>query len=116
MRIIHRLVPNMPVMHAVRAGFLIAATAFFFAGLHYLSIADTLSIFFVQPLIVTLLSPAVLGETVGLRRWIAVVIGFLGTLDSVLFKTVDGGTNWVPVTNLPTGDAPAADPPVQCPF
>ncbi|WP_373504929.1 DMT family transporter [Aestuariivirga sp.] len=74
------LMPNMPVMHAVRASFLIAATAFFFWALHYLSIADTLSIFFVQPLIVTLLSPVVLGEHVGIRRWIAVIIGFIGTL------------------------------------
>lgn len=29
-------------------------------------------------------------------------IGFLGTLDDVFFKTIDGGTNWIPVTNLPT--------------
>ena len=74
------LVPNMPLMHAVRASLMIAATAFFFAGLHYLSIADTLAIFFVQPLIVTILSPLVLGETVGVRRWIAVIVGFVGTL------------------------------------
>ena len=74
------LVPNMPVMHTIRAALMIAATAFFFMGLHYLSIADTLAIFFVQPLIVTLLSPLVLGETVGIRRWVAVVVGFIGTL------------------------------------
>lgn len=74
------LMPNMPLMHAVRASFMIAATAFFFAALHYQSIADTLAIFFVQPLIVTLLSPIVLGEKVGLRRWVAVMIGFIGTL------------------------------------
>lgn len=74
------LVPNMPVTHAVRASFMIAATAFFFAALHYQSIADTLAIFFVQPLIVTLLSPFVLGEKVGIRRWAAVVVGFIGTL------------------------------------
>ena len=74
------LVPNMPVMHAVRAVFLIGATALFFAGLHYLSIADCLSIFFVQPLIVTMLSPVVLGEKVGMRRWMAVLVGFIGTL------------------------------------
>ena len=74
------LVPNMPVVHGVRASFMIAATAFFFWALHFLPIADTLAIFFVQPLIVTLLSPLVLGEQVGLRRWIAVVIGFVGTL------------------------------------
>jgi len=74
------LVPNLPVMHAVRAALMIAATAFFFMALHYLSIADTLAIFFVQPLIVTLLSPLVLDETVGIRRWMAVIIGFIGTL------------------------------------
>lgn len=74
------LLPNMPMMHGLRAMFLVSATGFFFWGLHYLSIADCLSIFFVQPLIVTLLSPLVLGETVGLRRWMAVTVGFIGTL------------------------------------
>jgi drug/metabolite transporter (DMT)-like permease len=43
-------------------------------------VADTLAIFFVQPLIVTLLSPVMLGEHVGIRRWVAVLIGFAGTL------------------------------------
>ena len=74
------LKPNMPVMHGFRATFLISATGFFFLGLKYQSIADTLSIFFVQPLIVTMLSPLVLGEKVGIRRWLAVLIGFIGTL------------------------------------
>ena len=74
------LVPNMPLMHGVRACFMVAATAFFFWALHYLPIADTLAIFFVQPLIVTMLSPLVLGETVGVRRWLAVIVGFIGTL------------------------------------
>ena len=74
------LVPNMPVMHAARAVFLMSATGFFFLGLTYRSIADTLSIFFVQPLIVTMLSPLVLGEKVGIRRWMAVIVGFIGTL------------------------------------
>jgi len=74
------LVPNMPLMHAVRASFMVAATAFFFWALHYLPIADTLAIFFVQPLVLTLLSPIVLGEHVGVRRWVAVLIGFIGTL------------------------------------
>jgi drug/metabolite transporter (DMT)-like permease len=74
------LVPNMPLMHAVRAGFIIAATGFFFWALHYLPIADTLAIFFVQPLILTMLSPFFLGEHVGVRRWSAVLTGFLGTL------------------------------------
>lgn len=74
------LLPTMPAVHSLRAAFLIAATGFFFWALHYLPIADTLSIFFVQPLIVTMLSPVVLGEHVGPRRWTAVIVGFIGTL------------------------------------
>lgn len=74
------LLPNMPLIHGIRALFLIAATGLFFWALTYLPIADCLSIFFVQPLIITMLSPLVLGEQVGIRRWLAVIIGFIGTL------------------------------------
>ncbi|WP_374384946.1 DMT family transporter [Dongia sp.] len=74
------LVPNPPVMHTFRGLFLCGATFFFFWALKTLPIADTLAIFFVQPLIITLLSPFVLGEKVGVRRWVAVIIGFIGTL------------------------------------
>lgn len=66
--------------HTLRSIFLGGATFFFFWALTYLSIADTLAIFFVQPLIVTMLSPVMLGEKVGIRRWAAVVVGFIGTL------------------------------------
>lgn len=71
---------DMPVMHTIRASLVLASTALFFLALHYLPIADTLAIYFVQPLVVTMLSPIILKEQVGLRRWIAVVIGFIGTL------------------------------------
>jgi drug/metabolite transporter (DMT)-like permease len=74
------LIPANPWFHVARASFLIAATGFFFWALRFLPIADTLSIFFVQPLVITALSPLVLGETVGPRRWAAVVAGFIGTL------------------------------------
>jgi drug/metabolite transporter (DMT)-like permease len=74
------LMPAMPVLHTFRAAFLIGATGLFFWALHYLPIADTLAIFFVQPLVVTMLSPMVLGEKVGVQRWTAVVVGFIGTL------------------------------------
>jgi drug/metabolite transporter (DMT)-like permease len=77
---VRALAPDLPFMHTLRAMFLIGATAFFFMGLKYLPIADCLAIFFVQPLIVTMLSPVMLGEKVGVRRWTAVAIGFIGTL------------------------------------
>ncbi len=92
-RSLKSLKTDMPVMHGVRASLLIASTAFFFLALGYLPIADTLSIFFVQPLVVTLLSPLLLKEHVGLRRWIAVVVGFAGTLVIIRpgFQTLNPG-------------------------
>lgn len=72
--------PDQPWYHTLRAALLIAATFLFFSALKYLPIADALAIFFVQPLILTAISPFVLGEKVGPRRWAAVCVGFIGTL------------------------------------
>ena len=66
------LIPQRPVVHTIRAVFLMAATALFFWALKFQGIAETLAIFFVQPLVITMLSPLVLGEKVGMRRWLAV--------------------------------------------
>ena len=74
------VLPDRPLVHLLRAALLGASTFAFFYSLKTLPIADALAIFFVQPLVVTALSPLVLGETVGRRRWIAVAIGFVGTL------------------------------------
>lgn len=74
------LLPDRPWYHLLRASLLILATFCFFWSLKFLPIADALAIFFVQPLVVTALSPLVLGEHVGRRRWIAVCVGFVGTL------------------------------------
>ena len=75
-----KLLPDRPVIHTLRASLLIAATFFFFWSLKFLPIADALAIFFVQPLVVTALSPLINGEHVGPRRWAAVAVGFVGTL------------------------------------
>jgi drug/metabolite transporter (DMT)-like permease len=74
------LLPRRPLFHTLRASLLVLATFTFFSSLKYLPIADALAIFFVQPLIVTILSALVLKEKVGPRRWTAVAIGFIGTL------------------------------------
>lgn len=72
--------PARPYYHLMRAALLVAATFCFFLSLRWLPIADALAIFFVQPLIVTILSALVLREAVGPRRWAAVAAGFVGTL------------------------------------
>ena len=74
------LMPPNPGFHLFRTAFLVCATFTFFLSLTYLPIADALALFFVQPLIVTMLSALVLREKVGPRRWAAVAVGFIGTL------------------------------------
>ena len=74
------LLPDRPYYHALRAALLMSATFAFFLSLRTLPIADALAIFFVQPLVVTALSPLILHEKVGPRRWAAVGVGFIGTL------------------------------------
>ncbi|MDF0597848.1 DMT family transporter [Psychromarinibacter halotolerans] len=52
----------------------------FIVAVSFVPLADAVSISFIAPFIVTLLSAFILRETVGIRRWAAVTIGFLGTL------------------------------------
>ncbi len=88
---IRGLLPGRPLYHGLRASLLILATFFFFWSLKFLPIADALAIFFVQPLVVTALSPLVLKEHVGPRRWAAVAVGFVGTL--IIIRPGFGGLN-----------------------
>lgn len=67
-------------IHAARGGLIALATTLFFTALKYLPLADAISIFFVEPLILTALSALFLRENVGWRRLSAVLIGFLGAL------------------------------------
>jgi drug/metabolite transporter (DMT)-like permease len=72
--------PVNPLFNTLRALMLILGTAFFFLALKTLAIADTLAIYFVQPILITALSPLLLKEKVGLRRWATVFVGFIGVL------------------------------------
>lgn len=56
-----------------------SAVAFLF-GLTTIPIADATAIAFVAPLFVIILSYFILKEPIGIRRWLAVIIGFSGTL------------------------------------
>ncbi|WP_282607525.1 DMT family transporter [Pelagibius sp. Alg239-R121] len=72
------LLPRRPLLQVVRGALLLISTVCFFWAISLMPLADALAIIFVSPLVVTALSPWLLGETVGLRRWSAVLVGFLG--------------------------------------
>ena len=67
-------------LHFVRALLILIGTGSFVSAIKYMPLADAMAIFFVEPFIITLLGGVVLGETVGYRRLIACLIGFLGAL------------------------------------
>jgi drug/metabolite transporter (DMT)-like permease len=69
-----------PLLQAVRGLCLFASAVLFIAGLAFLPLADASAIAFASPLVVTALSIPILGEQVGIRRWSAVAVGFVGVL------------------------------------
>jgi drug/metabolite transporter (DMT)-like permease len=77
---LRELVPARAGLQILRGLCLMASTFLFFGGVAYMPIADTLALSFVSPLTVTLLSPFLLGEKVGVRRLSAVGVGLLGAL------------------------------------
>ena len=71
---------NRLVLQLIRPAFLICSISSLFLGLTYLPIAEATAIGFVAPLFITALSVPILREKVGIHRWSAVVIGFLGVI------------------------------------
>jgi len=67
-------------MQVLRAAFLLGSTLFNFLALQTLQLAETVSIFFFAPMVITALAGPLLGEWAGWRRWAAVGAGFLGVL------------------------------------
>jgi drug/metabolite transporter (DMT)-like permease len=76
----------------LRAGLVVGGTFLFVTGLFYLPIADAIAISFAGPLFVTAMAPWLLGETVGWRRWVAVLVGFIGVL--VITRPTGGAVQW----------------------
>ena len=69
-----------PKLQIFRGLLLFGANILFFYSISIISMAKALTLAFIAPLITTALSPIFLNEKVGLRRWSAVIIGFIGTL------------------------------------
>ena len=82
-----------------RSILVLSATACMFTAVGFMPLADAVAITFIAPLLITALSVPFLGERVGLRRWIAVCVGFAGML--VIIRP--GGGLFQPAALLPIG-------------
>tara|TARA_Y100000590_G_C15661018_1_gene992614 strand:+ start:1 stop:813 length:813 start_codon:yes stop_codon:yes gene_type:complete len=69
-----------PKLQLIRGLLLFCANILFFYSISVISLAKALTLAFIAPLIVTILSPIILKEKVGIRRWAAVITGFFGSL------------------------------------
>ena len=67
-------------LHLLRSLLGIAAMGFAFYAFSLMPLADAISILHTAPLFMTALSVVVLRERVGIRRWSAVMVGFVGML------------------------------------
>lgn len=69
-----------PAMHFLRSMCLVCGTVATIGALSLLPLAEATALVFSAPLIVTLISPWILGEAVGWRRRLAIAFGFVGVL------------------------------------
>ncbi|AEG04933.1 DMT family transporter [Sinorhizobium meliloti WSM1022] len=67
-------------LHALRGGLLVVTMLSFITTLKVMEVADAIAIFFVEPIILTILGSIFLKETIGWRRYTACAVGFLGSL------------------------------------
>jgi drug/metabolite transporter (DMT)-like permease len=69
-----------PWLQAIRALLATTEVACFYFSVWYLPLADAMTFYLAAPIYVTAMSALFLGERVGVFRWGAVLVGFLGVL------------------------------------
>ena len=69
-----------PVVQILRSVLMVVTTGFNFLALRYLQLDQTITIFFLTPLLVAALAGPLLNEWVGWHRVVAIAAGFIGVL------------------------------------
>jgi drug/metabolite transporter (DMT)-like permease len=72
--------PRNPWQQVIRGLCVIGSSVLFVYGVRQMTMAQATTISFLSPLLVTILSIPILGESVGPRRWAAVAAGVVGML------------------------------------
>src|SRR5262245_59452421 len=67
-----------PWLQVMRSLLLLAATLFFFGAVSYVPLAEAQAVAFIEPLLITAIAHFFLGERVGIRRWLAITVAFIG--------------------------------------
>jgi drug/metabolite transporter (DMT)-like permease len=85
-------------MQLLRGGVMSLSTLLNFTALKYLRMDQTIAITFLTPLLVALLAGPLLGEWVGWRRMVAIVVGFLGV--AIVVRPDIGFVHWAMLLSI----------------
>lgn len=75
-----RLKGKRPGINLLRGSLLAISSLFFFTAVKFMSVATALAIFFVEPMVLTLLAALLLKEKFGVRRFGAILVGLVGAM------------------------------------
>ncbi len=84
------LATRRPLDHAIRGCSGVISLGLLYFALGRIPLADATAIAYAAPIFITVLAIFLLGETIGIRRWLAVIAGFAG----VLLIAQPGGSGW----------------------
>lgn len=82
----------------LRGGLLVISTILNFWALRYLPLTLTATILFSSPLFICLLSWKLLGERVGIYRWAAIIVGFVGV--TIAIRPFDESFHWAMLLSI----------------
>lgn len=92
------LATRRPLVHVTRYLLVLLLSFSFFWGLSQMKLVDAIAITFAAPIFITLLSIPLLKESVGLQRWLAVLVGFIGVL--IMLRPGTGVFQWAALVVL----------------
>jgi drug/metabolite transporter (DMT)-like permease len=95
---LRQLKTSRPLVHVGRYALVLGLTLSFFWALSQMKLVDAIAISFAAPIFITALSVLILRETVGLHRWMAVGVGFVGVL--VMLRPGFGVFQWAALSVL----------------
>jgi drug/metabolite transporter (DMT)-like permease len=87
-----------PFLQLLRGFSVMFSSLCFITGLSFLPLADASAINFIWPILITVWSVIFLGEKVGIRRWSATLVGFLGML--IIVRPGTSAFQWAAVFPL----------------
>ena len=79
-------------LQLTRSLLLLGGTLFFFGAVSYVPLAEAQAVAFIEPLLITAIAHFFLNERVGMRRWLAIAVAFIGVL--VVIRPGFGMMHW----------------------